>query len=360
MLNGLKIIEIEGIGPGPFAGMMLADMGADVIVVQREKPPIPMMPEKDILNRGKRTVVLDLKSQDDIKKLKQLVKNADGLIEGFRPGVMERLGLGPEELQKDNEKLVYGRMTGWGQYGAKSQDAGHDLNYIALSGALWYASPPEQAPFTPPTMLGDVGGGALYLVSGILAGLLNAGRTGKGTVVDAAIVDGSAHMMNLLMSIKSAGGLNAARGQSLLDGPHWSRCYRCADKQWLSVQSLEPHFYQIFLEKLALDKDEEFLQQNNPMLWFKLSQRLEAIFASENIDHWNGVFDGSDACVAPVQEPSVAMQNEHIKQREIWIEPEGQLQAAPAPRFSSGDVQRDLAVPSRGQHTEEILSSLDE
>ncbi len=327
--------------------------------VQREQPPIPGMTDKDILNRGKRTVVMDLKSSDDIEKLKQLVKTADGLIEGFRPGVMERLGLGPEDLQKDNEKLVYGRMTGWGQSGPKSQDAGHDLNYIALSGALWYASPPEQTPFTPPTMVGDIGGGALYLVSGILAGLLNAGRTGKGTVVDAAIVDGSAHMMNLLMSLKSSGWLNASRGQSLLDGPHWSRCYRCADKQWLSVQCLEPQFYQIFLEKLALAKDKDFRQQNNPVLWHELSKRLEAIFLTEDIDYWNSLFSGSDACVAPVQEPSVAMQDDHIKAREIWLEPEGKLQAAPAPRFSSGDAQSDLAVPSRGQHTEEVLSSLD-
>ena len=217
MLEGIRIIELEGLGPGPFAAMMLADLGADVIVVHRPSSSVPSMPEQNIIDRGKRSIVLDLKNKDDLTNMKKLIATADGLIEGFRPGVMEGLGLGPEVILKNHPGLVYGRMTGWGQNGPKAKDAGHDLNYIALSGALWYASSAGTPPFTPPTLAGDIGGGALYLVAGILAGLLRAQSTGKGTVIDAAIVDGSAHMMNLLMSTQAAGLLSPNRGESFLD-----------------------------------------------------------------------------------------------------------------------------------------------
>ncbi|MGB0848294.1 MAG: CaiB/BaiF CoA transferase family protein [Thiolinea sp.] len=359
MLEGIRIIEFEGLGPGPFAGMMLADMGADVIVVHRKEPAIKGMPERNILDRGKRSVILNPKITTEQAQIKKLVASADGLIEGFRPGVMERLGLGPEVLQQENPRLVYGRMTGWGQDGPQSRRAGHDLNYIALSGALWYTSPPNTAPFPPPTLVGDIGGGAMYLVAGMLAGLLRAQRTGKGTVVDAAIVDGSAHMMNLLMSMQAAEMFRTQRGQSLLDGPHWSRCYACADGCWLSVQCLEPQFYHIFLEKLDLQSDEDFQQQHNMQLWPALSERLTALFASKPAAYWEGVFADTDACVMSVLSPKQAAEHQHMAARGTWVQENGPLQARAAPRFD-GKVPDDPAdSPLRGEHTTEILEELD-
>src|SRR6056297_2173471 len=205
MLNGVRVVEIEGLGPGPFAAMMLADLGAEVTVIHRRAKPDALTSDPSLLDRGKRSILLDLKDQTDLKVAKALISGSDILIEGFRPGVMERLGLGPDEMHATNRTLVYGRMTGWGQTGPKAHSAGHDFTYLASSGALWYASPPGQPPFPPPTLLGDVGGGALYLVAGLLAGHISALRTGQGTVVDAAIVDGSAHMMSLLMALSQAG-----------------------------------------------------------------------------------------------------------------------------------------------------------
>src|SRR6056297_1629652 len=255
MLQGTRVIEIEGLGPGPFAAMTLADLGAEVIVIHRPGASNPVAGEKNLLDRGKKSITLDLKHPDDLATARALIASADALIEGFRPGVMERLGLDPERCHADNPGLVYGRMTGWGQTGPKAQMAGHDLNYLATSGALWYASAPGDTPQTPATLLGDVGGGSMYLVAGILAGLLSATRTGKGAVVDAAIVDGSAHMMSLLMSMAPSGNLREARGESLLDGPHWSRVYTCACGGHISVQCLEPKFYAIFLDLMGLADD---------------------------------------------------------------------------------------------------------
>ena len=230
MLSDVRIIEIEALGPAPFASMLLADLGADVITVHRKTASdVPGKGDNNLLDRGKRSIALDLKAPEDVAVLKALLRGADGLIEGFRPGVMERLGLGPDECLAVQPRLVYGRMTGWGQDGLKAREAGHDLNYIGISGALWYASPEGTAPFPPPTLVGDIGGGALYLVIGMLSALLKARATGQGTIVDAAIVDGSAHMMNLLMSLRAAGSFQTERGHSLLDGPHWSRAYRCSD-----------------------------------------------------------------------------------------------------------------------------------
>lgn len=359
MLEGIRIIEIEGLGPGPFAAMMLADLGADVITVHRKGGgSAPGAPDRNPLDRGKRSIVLDLKDPDDLSLVHRLISSADGLIEGFRPGVMERLGLGPKEVHALNPKLVYGRMTGWGQDGPRAAYAGHDLNYVALSGALWYSGLPDQPPVSPPTLLGDIGGGALYLVAGMLSGLIRAGRTGTGTVVDAAIVDGSAHMMNLLMSLGAAGGLSMARGQSLLDGPHWSRSYACADGQFLSVQCLEPKFYAIFLEKLGLVEDEDFARQFDPSLWPELTARLADIFAAHPLSHWAGVFDGTDACVAPVNPPDVAARDPHIAARGIWHDSTTGMQAAAAPRFDGQMPKAPAPPPLRGEHSEEIRAEL--
>lgn len=357
MLEGVRIIEFEAIGPAPFAGMMLADLGADVIVIHRKTAEgTPGKAERNLLDRGKRSIALDLKSPSDVQIARRLVARADGLIEGYRPGVMERLGLGPDLLRADHPALVYGRMTGWGQDGPRAAQAGHDLNYIATSGALWHASPPGQPPFPPPTLVGDIGGGALYLVAGMLAGLLRAARSGQGGVVDAAIVDGSAHMMALLMSL----GLPAARGQGLLDGPHWSRCYACADGLWLSVQCLEPKFYALFLGRLGLAEDPGFAEQFDAARWPALASRLEVIFAAQPRAHWTALFDGSDACVAPVLSPQEAVDDAHITARGSWTEAHGTLQPRAAPRFDGYPAPDPRPSPARGEHGTEILAELDD
>lgn len=359
MLNGIRIIEVEGLGPGPFSAMLLADLGADVIVVHRKGGAVtPGMPERSLLDRGKRSIALDLKDADDIETFKALVATADALIEGFRPGVMERLGVGPEDCHAVNPGLVYGRMTGWGQQGPLSHASGHDLNYISLSGALWYASAPGEVPITPATLVGDIGGGAMYLVTGLLAGLLNARVTGKGTVVDAAIYDGSAHMMNLLMSIRQSGNLSMDRGQSLLDGPHWSRSYRTSDGGFMSVQCLEPKFYAVFLDLMGLAEDPDFQRQFDRKLWPRLIERLGALFAGKSRDEWADLFLGTDACVAPVLSPEEARGHAMNAARNTWVESNGVLQAAPAPRFSGAPDWQPPQSPERGQHTAEILGDL--
>ncbi|WP_171175638.1 CaiB/BaiF CoA-transferase family protein [Ruegeria sp. HKCCD8929] len=358
MLNGIRVIEIEGLGPGPFAGMLLADLGADVIVIHRKGGAVtPGMPERSLLDRGKRSIALDLKDPDDLQTTKDLIATADALIEGFRPGVMEKLGLSPQTCHTLNPKLVYGRMTGWGQTGPLAHAAGHDLNYISLSGALWYGSAPGDVPQTPATLLGDIGGGAMYLVTGLLAGLLNARATGQGTVVDAAIYDGSAHMMNLLMSLRQTGNLSEARGHSLLDGPHWSRTYACADGGFVTVQCLEPKFYALFLDRMGLADDPEFQQQYDATRWPALTERLSALFARHPRDHWADLFLGTDACVAPVLSPAEAKAHPMNSTRQTWREIDGTLQAAPAPRFSATDWHPQPS-PARGEHTDEILADL--
>lgn len=356
MLEGIRIVEIEGLGPGPFAAMHLADLGAEVIVIHRESAS-GVTSDQSILDRGKRSISLDLKDEADRGIAMDLIASANALIEGFRPGVMERLGLGPEACHARNPVLVYGRMTGWGQSGPRAMQAGHDLNYIATSGALWYGSTPGDAPMTPPTLVGDIGGGANYLVIGILAGILNAKATGKGTVVDAAIVDGSAHMMNLLMAIRQTGQFSETRGESLLDGPHWCRTYQCKDEKYVSVQCLEPKFYREFLEKLGLSEDPAFVDQYDNSLWPSQTDTLAAIFATQSSDHWEKLFKGSDACVAVVKSPDEAAIDLHMADREIWQSPNGDLQAAPAPRFD-GQTPKSNAVPTRDQHRAEILKDI--
>ncbi|AKI00705.1 putative acyl-CoA transferase/carnitine dehydratase [Hoeflea sp. IMCC20628] len=360
MLEGLRIIEIEGLGPAPFACMMLADLGADVIVVHRKNGrPAPGMPERSLIDRGKRSIELDLKSADDVATLKALVRRSEALVEGFRPGVMERLGLGPDDLSAINPDLVYGRMTGWGQSGPRAQTAGHDLNYASVSGAAWYASNPGETPFTPPTLVGDIGGGALYLVAGILAGVM-AARAGRGgTVVDAAIVDGSAHMMNLLMALAQTGGLSMTRGQSMLDGPHWSRCYVCADAGYISVQCFEPKFYAEFLSRLGLGDDPVFASQFDAAAWPRQTALMAGIFAKQPRAHWEALFAGSDACVAPTLNPLESALEPHMAARGVWQDVDGVLQAAPAPRFSTRQQTGLRVIPARGEHTDTVRDWLE-
>lgn len=359
MLKGVRVIEVEGIGPAPFAGMLLADLGADVIVVHRQAADTTNgNAEKPILDRGKRSIVLNLKDAKDVAVFKQLADSADALIEGFRPGVMEKLGLGPDTCMASNERLVYGRMTGWGQSGPMCTKAGHDLNYAGMSGAAWYSSTEGQLPFLPSTLVGDIGGGALYLVVGVLSGILSAKNTGKGTVVDAAIIDGSAHMMNLLMSLLQNTGREANFGNALLKGAHFSRCYRTRDDAYVSVQCLEPNFYAVFLDKLGLSDRSEFQTQYDQSTWPELSLQLEALFAKKNRDEWMELFADSDACVAPILSPAEANQHPLNQQRGNWFEQDGVLQAAAAPRFSTGGSFVPDRSPLRDEHREEIINEL--
>ncbi len=360
MLHGVKVIEVEGIGPGPFAGMMLADLGAEVIKVQRPGGPVsPGVPERAILDRGKRSIVLDLKAAADRDVFLSLCETADALIEGFRPGVMERLGIGPAEVQARAPAIVYGRMTGWGQTGPMAARAGHDMNYIGMAGALWHSSLPDaDVPMATPTLIGDIGGGAMYLVTGILAGLIGARASGQGSVVDAAIYDGAANMMNLLMTIKQSGGFRSARGQSLLDGPHWCRTYACADGGIMSVQALEPKFYEIFLDRLDLSQDIEFSEQFDRSRWRHLSGRLERVFATQPRLYWEAVFAGTDACCAPVLTPEESLAHPINAERQVWHDVDGTLQAAPAPRFDGQPPWRPRPSPERGADTDAILAEI--
>ena len=359
MLDGIRIIEFEGLGPGPFAAMLLADLGAEVITVHRAVPAdTPGRSEQSPLDRGKRSIVLDLKSDPDLKIVNALLSTADGLIEGMRPGVMERLGLGPDAVFQLNPNMVYGRMTGWGQEGPLATSAGHDLNYIGRAGALWYASNPSEAPFTPPTLVGDIGGGAMYLAVGMLSGFLSVKNGSEGCVVDAAIVDGAAHMMSLLMSLRSTGGLYKERGQSTLDGPHWSRCYATKDGGFISVQCLEPKFYATFLSCLGLEDDPEFLRQFDKALWPALIGRLKVIFLTRSLAEWDAHFNGTDACVSPVLSPEDSMHDPHIAARAIWFEAEGHLQARAAPRFSKWRPKPIVKIPDKDADRETLLTEL--
>ena len=357
VLDGIRVIEFAGIGPGPFCGMLLADMGAEVILIERAGKGGGMLDsgKNSIINRGKRSLALDLKDPRAVDAALRLLNSADALIEGMRPGVMERLGLGPDVCLARNPRLIYGRMTGWGQSGPLAQAAGHDLNYIALSGALWFAGEPGRPPLAPPTLIGDLGGGALYLAMGILAGVLNVQRGGTGQVIDAAIVDGSANMMNLLLSAHAVGQLPFERGQGLLDGPHWCGSYACADGLFISVQALEPQFNALLFAKLGLGDDPEFKRPYDSSCWPALRQRMTALFASQVRQHWIDLLEGSDACFAPVLTPAEAMTHAHIAARGIYAKPEGVLQAAPAPRFSATPSAIPSAVPMRGEHGAEIL-----
>jgi crotonobetainyl-CoA:carnitine CoA-transferase CaiB-like acyl-CoA transferase len=359
MLEGIRVIEFEALGPAPFASMLLADLGAEVITIHRVVPAdTPGNAPENLLDRGKRSIVLNLKSPDDIAIVKSLLSTSDALIEGMRPGVMERLGLGPEPVLNANPDVVYGRMTGWGQDGPLAKDAGHDLNYIGRAGALWYASNPGETPFAPPTLVGDIGGGALYLVVGMLAALLRVKNGGKGCVVDAAIVDGAAHMMSLLLSLRSSGGLKTERGQSTLDGPHWSRCYATKGGGYMSVQCIEPKFYATFLTCLELSEDQDFLRQFDKGLWPELAARLSGVFATRTSAQWDEVFGGTDACVAPVLSPEASGRDPHIAARNIWHEHQGHLQASPAPRFSDWQAVSPVTIPDKDQHRAALLKEL--
>ena len=329
-LTGVRIVEFAGIGPGPFACMLLADMGAEVLTLDRVGARKNL---KSVAGRGRKVVELDLKDKTAIAQVLDLLGHADALIEGFRPGVMERLGLGPEVVQARNPRLVYGRMTGWGQEGPLAQAAGHDINYISVTGAL-AAIGPEQRPVPPLNLVGDFGGGALYLVVGVLAALLEAKKSGKGQVVDAAMCDGAASLMSMFFDMTAMGRWTEGRESNFLDGgAHFYGVYECACGKFISIGSIEPQFYAL-LRQLAGLTDASFDAQMDRKAWPGLKQKLTEIFKTKTREQWCGIMEGTDVCFAPVLTMAEAPQHPHMAARKIFVSRHGVTQPAPAPRFS--------------------------
>ncbi|TLP71519.1 CoA transferase [Pseudomonas nitroreducens] len=333
-LTGLKVIEMVGLGPAPFCAMLLADMGAEVIRVQRPGQALGERARFDVLGRGRRAVALDLRQSEGVETLLQLVEGADALIEGFRPGVMERLGLGPEQCLQRNPKLVFGRMTGWGQSGPLAQAAGHDINYIALAGALHAIGRPGEKPVVPHNYIGDFGGGGMLLGFGVLCALLEAQRSGKGQVVDAAMTDGTALLSAMMYGFRAGGRLSDERGANLLDGgAHFYDTYACADGRFIALGAIEPQFYAELLQRCGID-DPQFQQQMDPRQWPQLKAKLTALFLQRTRAQWCDLLEGSDACFAPVLDWAEAAEHPHNRERGTYLELGGVLQPAPAPRFS--------------------------
>jgi alpha-methylacyl-CoA racemase len=361
-LSGCRVIELGGIGPGPFAGMILADLGADVVRVDRPDEPerAPGAERFDLLRRGKKSVVLDFKRREDVETVLELASMADVLIEGFRPGVAERLGLGPDDCLGRNPSLIYGRMTGWGQDGPMAGRAGHDIAYIALTGALHAIGQADGPPQIPLNLLGDFGGGGCYLVIGILAALLATRNGAPGQVVDAAIVDGTAHLLASTYGAVAAGTWADARGVNLLDGgaPFYS-VYACSDGLYMAAGALEPKFYLEFLAKLGLDEDPA--RQHDRSGWPALRSRIAAAFATRTQAEWTQTFAESDACVAPVLSMHQAASHPQMAARGSLFTQDGIVQPAPAPRFSVTPAAAVTPPASRGQHDpKEILSNWSE
>lgn len=360
-LSGVKVVEFAGIGPGPFCCMLLSDMGADVVRIDRtsgSRGGTPKGPAVfDVTSRGRRSVALDLKQAGDVETALALVAKADVLVEGFRPGVMERLGLGPEVALARNPRLVYGRMTGWGQNGPMAQVAGHDLNYIALTGALHAMGRRGQAPAPPLNLVGDYGGGALYLALGICAALFEAQRSGKGQVIDAAMTDGAASLMATFYGMRASGLWSDERDANFLDGgAHFYDTYECKDGGWVSIGSIEPQFYALLLEKTGLADDPAFKAQIDRSAWPALSDKLAAMIKTKTRDEWCALMDGSDVCFAPVLSMAEAPAHPHNAARGTFVEVEGVTQPGPAPRFSRTPSAVQGPAPSVGAHTDEVLA----
>lgn len=338
-LQGIRIVEFAALGPAPMGTMLLADLGAEVLRIERKagagsRPSAELFePGIDILNRNRRVVALDLKRPEAIETVLRLLEGADALIEGFRPGVMERLGLGPEACLARNPRLVYGRMTGWGQSGAFAHAAGHDINYLSLSGALHAIGEPGRKPVVPLNLVAD-GGGAMLLALGVLAGLLEARGSGRGQVVDAAMTDGAALLMSMMYTLKAMGQWQQQRGSNLLDGgAHFYDTYQCRDGKWISVGAIEPQFYALLLAKTGIG-DPDFDAQWDRERWPRLKDKLARVIAGRTRDEWCALFDGTDACVAPVLDMDEAPLHPHNRSRATFTEVGGVVQPAAAPRFS--------------------------
>jgi alpha-methylacyl-CoA racemase len=358
MLSGIRVVEIAGIGPAPFCGMHLADLGADVVLLERPAGGGAHSAAGRMLHRGKRSVAIDLKLSGSRERVLQLVERADVLIEGMRPGAMERLGLGPQDCHARNQRLVYGRVTGWGQTGPLAQMPGHENNYTALSGALHYSGTPAEPPSSPVTLVGDIGGGALYLAIGVLSGVLNARCTGRGAVVDAAMLDGSAHMMQLSLSLEQRGWLTGRREGNFHDSSHFYRTYRCAGGGCVTLGALEPEFYGRLLEVLGLRDDVRFARQWDRATWPDCRRVLDELFATRTREQWTALLEAAGVCFAPVLNAQEAAAHPHNVARENFIRADGLLQAAPAPRFD-GVRKQPGEIPRCGAQTQQIVAALD-
>lgn len=357
-LKGIKIVEMAGIGPGPFCCMLFADLGAEVVRLDRIEPVdtgVKQDPRFDLLNRGRRSVALDLKKASAVAVAKRLIGQADMIVEGFRPGVMERIGLGPEACLAINPRLVFGRITGWGQNGPMSQAAGHDINYIALSGALHSIGRSGEAPIPPINLVGDFGGGALYLAFGMLAALLEARKSGKGQVVDAAMVEGAASLMTLMYGFKAAGLWSDQRGSNFLDGgAPWYDVYKTKDDKYVAVGPVEGRFYALMLRQLGLDPA-TLPDQYDRAGWPVLRSRFQEAFAGKSREEWCSIMEGGDACFAPVLTMEEAAHHPHNIARGSFVEVAGILQPGPAPRFSRTNPAKPNPPPSAGAHTDVAL-----
>ncbi|HCS28471.1 MAG TPA: carnitine dehydratase [Spongiibacteraceae bacterium] len=355
-LKGLRIIEIEGLGPAPFCGMMLADMGAEVISVTRKSDNADRSAQ--ISERGKRSVAINLKSPEGVEAILKLCESADALIEGFRPGVAERLGIGPDDCMARNPKLVYGRMTGWGQTGPLAQVAGHDMNYISLSGAQHAIGRAGEKPVPPLNLVGDFGGGGMFLAFGLMCAIHEAGQSGKGQVVDVSMVEGSAALMHMMYSFKAMGAWEDKRGVNMLDtGAHYYDTYETSDGKYVSIGSIEPQFYALLIELAGLDK-EEFAPQNDRSQWPALKEKLAAVMKSKTRDEWCAIMEGTDVCFAPILSMTEAPDHPHNKARNSFLEIDGVVQPAPAPKFSRTEPAVRSSASAAGSDTDEVLASI--
>ena len=356
-LKGLKIIEMAGIGPGPFCGMVLADLGAEVIRVDRASAA-GTGTRQEPANRGKRSIAIDLKSPEGIEVVLKLIDRSDAIFEGFRPGVMERLGLGPDVCLGRNKKIVFGRMTGWGQDGPLANAAGHDINYISLSGALAAIGRPDSTPVPPLNLIGDFGGGGMLLALGLVSALLEAKGSGEGQIVDAAMTDGSALLMTMIYSMKGSGFWQDSMGSNLLDGgAHFYDTYECKDGKFISIGSIEPQFYKL-LRELANLEDSIYDNQMSREDWPDLKKEIAKVFLNKTRDEWCDLMEGTDVCFAPVLSMWEAPQHPHNVARKTFIELEGLDQPAPAPRFSKTISEVRSPPALAGEHTDEILNEI--
>ena len=358
-LEGVRVVELAGIGPGPFCAMVLADLGADVVRVDRTSAARggdPAAPPADVLNRNRQSIAVDMKHPDGVETVLRLVEQADVLIEGFRPGVVERLGVGPEACHARNPALVYGRMTGWGQDGPMAPRAGHDINYIALSGTLSMIGRAGEPPVPPVNLVGDFGGGGMLLAVGVLAALTDARTSGTGQVVDAAMVDGAALLSAMMYSFRAMGLWDGGRGGNTLDtGAHFYEVYETSDHKYVSIGSIEPQFYAELFERLELDPA-DFDHQHDRAAWPAAKEKIAARIAERTRDEWDAVFEGSDACYAPVLEPDEAIAHPHNQARGTFVNVAGVDQPAPAPRFDKTPTGTPTPPAHAGQHTDEALS----
>lgn len=358
-LSGLRFIEMVGLGPAPFAAMMLADHGAEVIRIHAKgkKPDLPLLNGPfDVLGRNRRSLSIDLRAEGATALMLDLVAKADGLIEGFRPGVMERLGLGPEVCLGHNPALVYGRMTGWGQDGPMARQAGHDMNYLGLTGGLHAIGPADRPPTVPLNYVADFGGGGMLLAFGMLSGVIAARSTGQGQVVDAAMVDGASLLASMLWGFRAGGGWSDRREANLLDGgAYFYATYACADGRFLAVACVEKRFHDILVDRLGLDPA-VFTHMRDPAAWPELRAKLAALLATQPRDHWAALFEGSDACVSPVLDWNEAPQHPQAQAREAFVEVAGVVQPAPAPRMSATPAPAPRPAVAPGSHSVEILA----